>query len=231
MNRSSNISNILRRQLLSVLLTFVLAGCATVPPESVLLSSNMGKDLVALQTAHNNLINQYFGSMEANTNTFVDTVYRTFIIRKTLEDSDIVKTLVTADKGQHPDGLEPLDIMEIFSEEVLAQIESFRAEMLAPIMLQKESVTNDVNQTYFAIINANATITAHLDSVVKVHQSQSKILTDLGLPEGSREKLVEKTVGLSVKLNSKLSELTQLKESLGEKDYKGIVNQVKTIFK
>lgn len=219
------------KKLLLLLILITPFGCATVPPESVILSDNIGKDIVALQSAHTQLIRQYFGSMRTNANNFVDTVYRPNIVRHTIEDLDLINMLIAASQGSDPDRLDPLDIMEIYTEEALNQISVFRTDLLKPINQQEERLLAETNQIYSAILNANSAITAHLDSVVKVHGSQSKLLGDIGLPPNLREEIAKRTMGFTQELDLTLVKLKQAEDDLNEKDYEELIDSVKEIFK
>lgn len=193
-------------RILMVLLLLVTVGCARVPKEAVTLSDTIGKDLVATRTAHNAIVRQHFGAMRQNVNAFVDYTYRPFILKKTMEDLDLVTQIQAAASGRHELGLDALDLMEIYVEEAISQIESFRAEMLAPISQQEATVLANLDLTYGAMINANAIITAHLRSVIKVHEAQQEALSAVGVDEDLRKTISGEVAAFSGQINELLSE-------------------------
>jgi hypothetical protein len=173
----------------------VSAGCARVPVESVELSDMVGKDLAVLHAAHVNLARQYFSTMRDNINGFVDEKYRPFVIDHAIRELGLVDELRNA--IENPGELTANDILEVFTEEAMLQIESFRREMLAPIDAQEKQLLADLDQTYMVVGNANATITAHLRSVVAVQEAQAEVLGDVGLPPDLAERISGSVATLS----------------------------------
>ena len=191
-------------RIILLLTTLLVSGCARLPVESITLSDTVGKDLAVLHIAHINLVRQYFSLMSDNINAFVDDEYRPFIISQTITELNLIEELknATTDSSE----LDPLDIMEVYTEEVINQIENFRRELLAPIDQHENTVLSDLELTYTMMRNANATITAHLRSVRGVHEVQSRLLGELGLPTDLRERISTSVAGISQELNRILSE-------------------------
>jgi hypothetical protein len=193
------------RQFLFVVIAILMSACAQVPKEAVSLSDLVSKDLVAMRAAHTALVRQYFGSMRENVNAFVDYTYRPFIIEKTMEDLNLIVEIKAAAGGSHPEGLDPLDIMEIYVEEAMNQIQSFRVEMLAPINTQESQLLVDLDSSYGAMINASATVTAHLRSITKVHEAQQQALSHLGVDPKLQEKIAAQAAKFSGEVNDLLA--------------------------
>ncbi len=206
----------MRRHLLWILATFVLGACAQVPKEAVTLSDLVGKDLVAMQAAHTALVRQYFGSMRENVNEFVDYTYRPFVIGKTMQDLDLINEIQAAAAGRHPDGLDPLDIMEIYVEEAINQIQTFRAEMLAPVNAQESRLLADLDRSYNAMVNANATVTAHLRSITKVTDTQQEALARLGVDPELQVRIAGQAAKLSGDVNDLLTKARNSEALLDE---------------
>lgn len=197
-----------------ILAVSFICACAQAPKEAVTLSDLVGKDLVAMRTAHTALVRQYFGSMRENVNAFVDYTYRPFIVEKTMKDLDLVKDIQAAAAGRHQDGLDALDVMEIYVEEAIDQIQSFRAEMLAPINAQESQLLADLDRSYNAMINASATVTAHLRSITKVHEAQQQALSHLGVDPRLQERIAGQAAKLSGDVNDLLAKARAGKETL-----------------
>ena len=188
--------------------SFLQTACASVPPESVQLSAALGRDLPVLHAAHRETANQYFNNLLSEVDEFVEEEYRPFLIRKTMEELDIVADIQRAARGEGD--LDPLDIMEIFAEETIARIASFHEELRGPIEEQRDQVIQAVDDAYMAAIRANAVLTAHLSSIRDVHAAQDEALGAVGL-EGLRER----TIGFTNRISSELASLT---ENLGQID-------------
>jgi len=204
----------MRRSCWLALTLLLCCACARVPPEAVQLSDLVGKDLTAMRSAHTALSRQYFGAMRENINAFVDYTYRPFIIEQTIGDLDLIKEIQDAAAGRHELGLDPLDVMEIYVEEVINQIEGFRAEMLAPINVQENTLLAELDRSYMAMLNANATITAHLHSVTRVHETQREALASLYVEEDLRERIAGQAARLSGEINDLLTRARQGVEEL-----------------
>lgn len=205
---------VLRAVLIAVILGGI--GCSSVPRESVELSATVGRDLIEIHRAHNQLVKQYFSQMTHDINRFIDEVYRPYLVKNTITKLDLFNRLQNPKPGD-PD---QLDFLDAVVKKMIKQIESYRQELLAPVLEQEAKVIRGIDDSYIRVQNANAIVTGHLASVVKVHDAQNEVLAKLGV-EGLREDFVNKTVALSdgiAKVVDKArdgeKDLDKLKESL-----------------
>lgn len=210
--------NLRARSLSLVLLPLLLIGCAQVPKEAVHLSDLVGKDLAATRTAHTALVRNYYAFMRQDINEFVDLTYRPYILRKTIDDLDLVDMISAAARGEGESGLDVLDIMEIYVEQAIRQIERFRAEMVGPIDDAEAQLLADLDRSYTAMINANATVTAHLRSITDVHREQQEALSHLGVDEGLRDRIAEQAARLSGQLDQLLDKAREIDQDMGRED-------------
>ena len=67
-----------------------------------------------------------------------------------------------------------------------------------------ERVLGDLDLAYNAMVNANATVTAHLRSVVKVHEAQQEALSHLGLDDDLRVRISDQAAAFSGEVNELL---------------------------
>jgi hypothetical protein len=205
------------RRLLTVAalaLAVLAAGCARVPPEAVGLSGRMGQDLATMQGAHASLVRQYFASMRDRAETFVDDVYRPYVIRATMDELDLVAELQRAVDGDSE--LDPLDLMEIYADEALAQIERFRDDLLEPIAAQERELLDEIDASYAALRTANAAITAHLASVSRVHDAQAELAGRAGLPDDIRERISGQAAAFSEQLGDLLARAESAESDLDD---------------
>jgi hypothetical protein len=161
-----------------------LAGCASVPVESVQLSEAVGRDLESLHVAHKELAVRFFQRMHRDVDEFVEEVYRPYVIRSTMEDLGLIAKLQAS--LQPGSALDPLDVMEIYVEEAMKQIEAYRAELQAPVTEQEVQVLGAIDASHLRVQNANSIVTGHLASVRKVRDAQGEFLRMArleGLPE------------------------------------------------
>jgi hypothetical protein len=203
-------------RLAAIVLGFTAAGClscAQVPKEAVELSVTVGRDLAELHRANRELADRYFARMRQDVNEFVDDVYRPFVIRFTLDTLDLVEEIQRAARGENE--LDPLDIMEIYAEEVLLRITAFRDSMLEPIVNQERAVLDSIDAAYQRVQNASAVVTGHLASVRKVHDAQAEFLGNFG-PADLRRQVSTAVSGLSDNLADVLEVGREVQEALDE---------------
>ncbi|MCP4572674.1 MAG: hypothetical protein GY838_10020 [bacterium] len=190
-------------------------GCATVPRESIELSATVGRDLEAVHQANRNLALMHFDYLLADVDRFVDEVYRPYIIEAAVEDLDLVADFERALAGTHDLELDGLDVLVIFSEEATARIDTFRAEMRAPVEAQRDSVLLSIDEAFQQLQTANAVVTGHLASVVKVYDAQAEILRDMGLQD-YRQKVATGLAEFSGSVTEVLDEAREIKSELDE---------------
>jgi hypothetical protein len=68
-------------------------------------------------------------------------------------------------------GVDQLDVMGVFVEEVVADIEDFRSSLLKPVRAQRVEVQTAIETAYRRIQDAQAIVTGHLASVRRVTTS------------------------------------------------------------
>lgn len=178
----------------------LVASCAQVPKESVELSTTVGRDVAVAHESHRKLAQTLFARIKRDVNRFVDNVYAPFQIQFVLEQqkrrkaegnpNNLFSGLEAA--AQRPNDPKAqttaLGMMQYIVEDVRADVEQYRSIRLAPVLKQEEEVVAAIDRVYEQIKRGNATITAHLASVVKVHEAQDELLRKANL-DGLRQKV------------------------------------------
>lgn len=205
-----------------LLVTLFSVGCAVVPKESIELSATVGRDLEMIHKANRNLAVMHFDYLLADVDRFVDEVYRPFMIEATADSLRLVDEFKAALAGTHAEDLDGLDVLIDFSEELSAKIDSFRAEMRAPLEAQRDSVLFSIDEAFQQVQTANAVVTGHLASVRKVHDTQSEILGKIGL-EDYRSRVAGGLSDLSNNVGGLLKKARSVNEKLkSEEDSTGM---------
>lgn len=193
-------ANSYRRVTSIAAIALLLVSCSLVPKESVELSTTVGRDIATAHQSHRALAMTLFGRMKQDVNRFVDDVYAPFQIQFVLAKQ---KELQTA--GDHNNMLSVMDtavrqpqntqaqkdvisFMQALVEAVHEDVEEYRAIRLQPVLAQEQEVLTSIERVYDDIERGNATVTAHLASVVKVHEAQDELLASVDLA-GLREKI------------------------------------------
>jgi hypothetical protein len=179
-----------RFRLLPMTLLLATLGCASVPRQAVDLSVTAGRDLEAVHRAHVALLDSYFDRMEGDVNAFVDSQYRAYSVQRNMIDFKLLEKV--KDPSTAGEGLDALDVMEVFVEAIISDVEGFRASLLGPIRAQRAEVRTAVEDAYRRIQDAQSIVTGHLASVGRVHDLQEEMLAEAGLG-GLREKFITTT--------------------------------------
>lgn len=177
----------------------LLSACALVPKESVELSTAVGRDIGTVRASHRELAATLFGRMEGDVNRFVDDVYAPYQIQNVLAKQkeaqakgkdNLFSVLETAMKEPRNAQAQKdaVDVMGAIVQAVHEEVEEYRKIRLLPIQTQRAQVMNDLDRVYDQIERGNATVTAHLASVVKVHELDDQLLEAADL-KGLREKI------------------------------------------
>lgn len=202
-----------RKYLLAVtfLLGQVFSACTSVPKESMELSLTLGRDVAEMQRAHLELVNLYYDRLTLEISRFIDEVYAPYQTDKLIEQfsADLFST--------DGDGKPKLNLENVKAllEELRYEIEDYRNSKLQPVLAQRDSLLNNINDSYNRIIYANSIVTGHLSSILKVHDAQNEILQKLGL-DGAREKINTKISTLSDSIDNLTNDVKTKKQSTQE---------------
>jgi len=166
----------------------IITACSSIPKESVELSLTTGRDISAMQRAHLELIDLFYNRLISDVNRFIDEVYAPYQTEKLVEEFGD-ELLDENSKGEKKINL---DKMKIILEELYSEIEDYRKSKLQPLEEQRDSIKQNIINSYNRIIYANSIVTAHLASIIKVKDAQLEILQKLdlnSLPQNISSKL------------------------------------------
>lgn len=154
-----------------VLLLFSCLGCASVPKESVELSYIIGHDLEELHKSYKLLIRRYFDSLRREVNQSIDEVFIPAYINEYVKTGKLV---------QHSQN-KRADLVEAWARIAVETIGNERRIRLDPINKAEKVLLESVDDAFDRTIRANATITAHLNSIREVKEVQNEFLELLTL--------------------------------------------------
>lgn len=169
-----------------------VASCASVPPEAVELSYIVGQDLLRLQNSYDLLIEQRFADYRAQRVAYLENVWTPEFIAAWIEDGRLIDTargvviydesldeFVAPTPGREQQQL--LVTIRSWSDAAIAEIADKRASLLNPVERDERQVRREARAAFDQLIQANAVITAHLNSVRQVQDLQSHALEALGV--------------------------------------------------
>lgn len=207
------------KNFLTLPIFIIITACSSIPKESMELSLTVGRDISTMQRAHLELIDLFYNRLISDVNRFIDEVYAPYQTEKLVDEfgDELIK-----EKGEKKIDLEK---MKIILEELYSEIEDYRKSKLQPLVEQRDSIKQNIINSYNRIIYANSIVTAHLASVIKVKDAQNEILQklDLGnLPQNVSSKLSS--------ISESISELTEKMKSKKE-NAENIIEQFDKLIK
>jgi hypothetical protein len=220
-------ANMKFRVLTFIVLNLFFVGCAQFPQSSVTLSNSIAADVLSMQIAHKNFINYYFDNLEKQANDLINSKYRPSLLRKIIEQ-DVAKFSNSATKEQslfnaiqvafiNNQNLSQNDLekiqsnamagLKIFYTKIDEKVELERKNLLNPLEQQRLDLLSTVDANYANIIKKNAAITALLNSIVKVNETQQKLFEMAGIKENVSKEVGSKLADLSGKIEEIQSKL------------------------
>lgn len=189
--------------------SLLIFGCASIPKEVVELSYTVGKDLTALHSSYRTLIQSHFQGLRSQTIIFLETRWIPTYLRDFIKEGELIESA----KGEDPKVV--LEDVQIWTEVALEEIEDKKREMLEPINNDEKELLNIVDDAFTRIINANAVITAHLNSLRKVQEVQDEALASLELKD-LRDRINDRLISASDKAQNAIEKMKKVEGVLDE---------------
>ena len=214
----------IRLTLVSISLALICFGCQTVPKEVVELSYVMGKDLEALNTSYDKLIHQYYENLRDQRRVYLDDTWYPRFIVNWREDGELVaiakEERIWSEENQKllpvPAGSAPKESLAALNDWVTYALYAYEvkeSELLAPLNSDEENLREQVRQAFVNITRANATITAHLNSLREVQEVQDEALKALNLNE-LRDEINKQLINASEKAKKSLEKIKEADEKV-----------------
>ncbi len=181
-----------------------VAACATVPKEVVQLSYTVGQDIEAVHSSYKALIRTHFDGIRMQTTTFLETRWTPVYLADFIKNGDLVAM------AKDPDPVKAFEGVSAWAEVAVEEIENKKKELLTPIDQDEHTLLANVDEAFARIIRANATITAHLNSIRKVQEVQDEVLKSLKLADLKGE-INNRLIEASRKADAALSKLEGVK--------------------
>lgn len=217
-------NNAIKKMILFASFSIGLTGCASVPSEVVELSYTVGQDVREIERSYDALITLKFDAMRQDRLNYLDNEWVPVYLDEFVETGRLVdvargdvvwsesdETFVSPTTGLENRQL--LDTVLVWSQTAIEEIEGKRAELIEPLDDQERLVRAEAAAAFDQILSANATVTAHLNSIKKVRDVQDQALGILD----SRDRIAElnqKIIGISDWAEQSLEEIRKADQSL-----------------
>jgi hypothetical protein len=175
-------------------LGLLIPGCSSVPKEVVELSYLMGEDISAIHTSYNALIHEHFEGFKNERIRYLNEEWTPKYIATWIEDGrlrDVVKgdvvwseekgDFIKPVSGKEEQGL--LATVRFWSQAAVNEIEGKKEELLKPLNDQENTLAASINEAFDRLYRANATITAHLNSLRNVQEVQDNLLSAMHIKD------------------------------------------------
>jgi hypothetical protein len=157
--------------LLSSVLIVLIAGCATVPKESVDLSIELTKMIRSAERAHLATLDLFVAERKQRADDFLKNTWTPRFMDNAMKDSGVLDTI----KAQRTDA-QKATVMKEFSEDAASTIAEQRAAVMDAIDNIGRMLEDAIKAHYDDMLAANQALTAHIRSVADVNATQTQIL-------------------------------------------------------
>ncbi|SYZ71891.1 conserved hypothetical protein [Candidatus Zixiibacteriota bacterium] len=178
----------------SLLLTMIIWNCGRVPKEVVELSYASGQDLAAINSSYVNAIHTLYDQLRQQRLDYLDNQWTPAFVALWVRKGKLIEIakgelIWLEDEAEfaapQPDhgSKELLESVQKWGEEAIYEIEAKRDSLLNPLDQEEKQLLSEINQAFEQLIRANATITAHLNSLRKVQEVQDSALAALNISD------------------------------------------------
>ncbi len=150
-----------------------LSGCATVPKEAVALSVAVGEDIQQLYTGYRRTIKLSFEQMRKSGLVIIDEVFTPAYLRTFVREGELLQIAKE----------ENWEDLEGWARAAIEDIDNERKAFLDSLDVREKALLAKVDEAFSRAISANAAVTAHLNSVLKVQGVQDQVLDAVGLKD------------------------------------------------
>jgi len=164
--------NVIRNTVVMLFLC-VSVSCTTVPSETVTLSEKVGEDLVQLQQGYRQTIRLSFTQMRERGLAVIDNYYVPAYLKSFVRDGELMDIAKE----------ENWEDLEGWARAAIDDIDAKRKSFVDDLNQKEEALLKQVDAAFARSIQANAAVTGHLNSVLKVKSLQSQVVEAAGMAD------------------------------------------------
>jgi hypothetical protein len=151
----------------------LLSGCASVPKETVALSVAVGEDIQQLYSGYKSMVRFSFDQMRTNGLLVIDEIWMPVYLATFVREGELLEI---AREENWAD-------LEGWARAAIEDIEAKRREFVDSVDTRETALLEKIDQAFERTISANAAVTAHLNSVLKVEGLQDQVLDAVDLKD------------------------------------------------
>jgi hypothetical protein len=183
----------MRRTILPIILAtaFVLAGCASIPPEAPELSAQLGARISSLEAAHVRLLQEFFIDKRRRVDDFVQEVWIPVFAQEFFGEPRMDAVWQKVVQSQDPK--DRLQFIILVGPKLQEKINRKRIELIQPLDELEVTIKNKLQSQYDQTRAINNTLTAFLYSASKVEENRKRYLDMIGITDKEVDKFVSET--------------------------------------
>lgn len=238
------------RFIVFLVLVSLIGGCASVPRSSVTLSNSIADDVASMQEAHKAFVKYYYDGLEQQANNLIDNLYRPSLLRQVIEqdvanfkgsdskkkENSLLKAIQEAfiiNQNLSPSELAEAQSnmmlgLKIFYTKIDKKVEFERKQLLDPLRQERMALLGKVDANYINIIKKSAAVTALLNSVINVHETQQELFSMAGVKVNVREEVGNKLTNLADKVEEIQGKVDH--KTAKVEDIEKVINEFKNKF-
>jgi methyl-accepting chemotaxis protein len=195
---------------------FLLAGCATIPKQSAMLSEELSGMIKSARISHLALLDEYLSERRSRVDEFMKTTWIPKFMDKLTKNSGVMDDL-----NQATDNDKKRQIMNEFQEDASNSIAERRISLVDAVNDIGEQIRNKIEEHYDQMQIVNQALTAHLRSAEQVNTTRDELLKSINVP-------IKEMIPFD-KINQGLDKITAF-EGKGE-ELNAKINELKSILK
>jgi len=153
---------------------YLLSSCVSIPTESIELSSELGKQITAIQKSNLALLDNFFEQKEQKIDDFIQTQWLPVFANNLFTQPDIIKAWDVIVKED--DKEQRLLFLLKVGTKLQTVINKKRMEMIQPLIALKQKVKSNMNDNYNQMLAINNGITSFLVSAATVETNYNRYL-------------------------------------------------------
>ena len=152
----------------------LLIGCATIPKESVELSSELTKMIRSAEASHSALVEDYIAERKHRADDFLERVWIPTFMSKGMKNTGILDSIANEKNAARKGAL-----LQEFNEDAAVEIAKRRATIMDAIDDIGISLREAVRNHYGEMLAVNQALTAHLKSAADVTKTREELFSTL----------------------------------------------------
>jgi hypothetical protein len=171
-------------------IVLLLAGCATIPPEAPVLSTELGNRINAIQSSNLTLLHRFFDLKRAEVDEFIQEEWVPVFTEEIFSDPKMKKIWDTIVAENNPS--DRLKFLTTTGSRIQERINQKRIEFIKPLDDIERRIEQHIRDEYSQARAINNSITSFLLSASKVAENRNRYLEIVGVTDENTGRMIDK---------------------------------------